>query len=244
MKAFGPASCDSVAADQSADKAAHSKELLLISAAYFTLYDFLLTQMNFFDYFQLAIIALFLLIIVVKTFYLRRRKINPIVIGGGKRGLLLIIEILAFAVLIAWMVEIVLYAVHSSFRIFPAPLDSSLINSLLTKVVGVILITIGLILFLIAYVSFGDSWRVGFDVKTPGALVTKGVFSITRNPIYLFLDLWFVGAFLINGTLVFLIMAILAIGVQHWQILQEEAFLTNLYGQPYRDYCVRTRRYF
>ncbi len=200
--------------------------------------------MNFFDYLQIASVVLFLLIILMKTMFLRlRRNINPIVIGGGKRGLVLIVEVVAFTALVLWMIEVILYAVHSEFHISPWPFDVVVINSYLLKVAGAILIITGLVLFSLAYVSFGDSWRVGFDVKTPGALVTSGIFSVTRNPIYLSLDLWFIGIFLINGTLNFLILAGLALAVQHWQILQEEAFLTNLYGQPYRDYCGRTGRY-
>ena len=200
--------------------------------------------MSFFDYFQIAGAALFILIILVKTLYLRlKRNINPIAIGGGKTGLLLVVEIFAFATLLAWMIEILLYAFHSDFHIFPSPLDIQLIDSPVAKLLGVVLITLGCVLFIMAYVSFGDSWRVGFDVKSPGALVTTGVFSLTRNPIYLFLNLWFIGTFLINGRVIFLVLAILAVVVQHWQILQEEAFLTNLYGQPYRNYLARTGRY-
>jgi hypothetical protein len=44
--------------------------------------------MSFFDYFQIASVALFALIIFVKTLYLLlKRNINPIAIGGGKTGL-------------------------------------------------------------------------------------------------------------------------------------------------------------
>lgn len=200
--------------------------------------------MTFFDYFLLFSVALFLLIILLKTLYLRiKRNINPIVVGGGKRGLPLVVEILAFTALLAWLLEIILYAIHSDFYLFAGPLDMRLIDSDFARIAGVVLILLGQVLFFLAYVSFGDSWRVGFDVKTPGALVTRGVFSFTRNPIYLSLDLWFIGTFLINGTLIFLIFAILALVVQHWQILQEESFLLNLYGQPYRDYLSRTGRY-
>jgi protein-S-isoprenylcysteine O-methyltransferase Ste14 len=56
--------------------------------------------------------------------------------------------------------------------------------------------------------------------------------------------LWFVGIFLINGTLIFLVFAVLAIAVLHWQILQEEDYLLKLYGQPYRSYCAKAARYF
>jgi protein-S-isoprenylcysteine O-methyltransferase Ste14 len=200
--------------------------------------------MNFFDYFQVASILIFTFILVAKILYLRlSRNVNPIAIGGGKKGIVLAVELVSFAALIAWIAEVLLYAFHAGFRIFPSPLDMQLINSPLAKVIGAGLSSLGLVVFAMAYVSFGDSWRVGFDVKSPGALVTTGVFSFTRNPIYLCLDLWFIGTFLINGTLIFLIFALLAVAAMHWQIRQEETFLANLYGQPYRDYCARTARY-
>ena len=200
---------------------------------------------GFFDYFQIVSLIVTVLIIVAKASYLFWfRGINPIAIGGGKKGFLLAVELIAITGLLVWLIEVLLYALHSDFRIFPAPLDHQLIDSPIARLIGVILTTIGLSIFLLAYLSFGDSWRVGFDVKSPGALVTNGIFAVSRNPIYLFIDLWFVGTFLINGALIFLIFAIAAIAVQHWQIRQEESFLLQLYGQPYQSYCKRTGRYF
>jgi protein-S-isoprenylcysteine O-methyltransferase Ste14 len=200
--------------------------------------------MTFFDKFQIVSLVLFLLIVASRVvLMLTTRGINPIAIGGGKKGLVFIVELLAFGGLLAWMAEIVLYAVHSDFHIFPAPLNMVLIDSDAARIIGTVLIIVGLFVFLFAFVSFGDSWRVGFDVKTPGKLVTGGIFAFSRNPIYLFLDLWFVGIFLINGRLVFLIFAVLTLVVIHWQILQEEAFLNKLYGQPYEEYLKRTGRY-
>ena len=200
--------------------------------------------MNFFDYFQVTSVAIVLLIFVGRASYLRfRRNINPIAIGGGKKGVLLAVELVAIVGFVVWMTGVLLFGLHSSFRIFPSPLDSQLINFLPAKIAGVALVTSGLVIFGSAYASFGDSWRVGFDEKKPGALVTSGTFALSRNPIYVFLDLWFTGVFLIDGTLIFLIFALLAVAVLHWQILQEEKFLVRLYGQPYRSYCAKTGRY-
>ena len=199
---------------------------------------------TFFDYFQIASVAVVVVIIVGKASYLLFVKgINPIVIGGGKKGFSRALELIAVVGLLVWIVEVLLSAFHASLRIFPSPLNSRLLNFFPAKCTGVALITLGLLLLTVSYVSFGDSWRVGFDVRRPGVLVTTGIFALSRNPIYVFLDLWFVGIFLINGTLIFLIMALLAIAFLHWQILQEEEFLLQLYGQPYRSYCVQTGRY-
>ena len=200
--------------------------------------------MTFFDYLQIASVVIFLLVITSRAVYMiASRGINPIVIGGGKKGLVRIVELLAFGGLVLWMIEFVLYAVHADFHIFPAPLNQILIDSQISRIIGAALVFIGLLFFLGAFVSFGDSWRVGFDIKTPGKLVTGGIFAFSRNPIYLFLDLWFIGVFLMNGRLIFLIFAILTLIVIHWQILQEEAFLSKLYNEPYHQYRSQTGRY-
>ena len=200
--------------------------------------------MSFYDYFQISAAIAFLLILVGRALHMiLNRKINPIAIGGGKRGFRLAFELISFSGLVVWVVETFLYALHSNVRLFPWPLDVQLIDSEPARIAGVVLITLGLIIFVLAFVSFGDSWRVGFDVKTPGALVTTGLFAFTRNPIYVFLDLWFLGTFLINGRLIFLIFVLLAFAVIHWQILQEEDFLRKLFGQKYEEYLKKTGRY-
>jgi protein-S-isoprenylcysteine O-methyltransferase Ste14 len=205
----------------------------------------MLRAMNFFDYFELASIAAAVFIFVVRASYLLFVKdINPIAIGRGKKGFQLAFELIAFAGLGVWMMEVVLCALHSSFHIFPPPLDSRIVESFIAKAIGCALVTSGLILFTLAFVSFGDSWRVGFDVRTPGKLVTNGVFAVSRNPIYVSLGSFFGGAFLIYGTLGFLIFVALAAVAIHWQILREEKFLFKLYGEPYRSYCAGTARYF
>jgi protein-S-isoprenylcysteine O-methyltransferase Ste14 len=176
--------------------------------------------------------------------YLRMyRNINAIAIGQGKQGLTLALELIAFAGLVVYVAEIFTYALHAGFRIVPSILHQPFVDTLAVNIAGVCLIVMGFVFFILAFVSFGDSWRVGVDVKRPGALVTSGIFAYSRNPIYVFLALWFFGSFLINGTLIFLIFAVLATALLHWQTLQEERFLLKLYGKPYQDYLARTARY-
>jgi len=200
--------------------------------------------MTLFDYFQIAIIAIVIAIIFTKAAYLRiSRNITAIVAGRDSRGLARVFEIAAFAGLVFWMVEVLSYALHSSVRILPEAFHYQLFDSFPAQIAGVLLISGGLIVFIFAFFNFGDSWRVGVDYETPGALVTRGIFSLTRNPIYVFIDSWFIGIFLINGTLIFLVLAVLAIAAQHWQILREEAFLKQRYGEAYERYRQQTARY-
>jgi len=200
--------------------------------------------MSFFDYFQIATVATVVFIILSKAGYLRfGRKINAIVAGRDSRGLSRVFELAAFGGLIFWMIEILLYAFHSGAQVLPRDFHYQLFDNFAAKIAGVVLVTGGLVIFVLAFFDFGDSWRVGVDYKTPGALVTKGIFSVTRNPIYVFIGSWFIGIFLINGTVIFLVFAVLAVMAQHWQILREEKFLTKRHGESYQHYRETTPRY-
>ena len=200
---------------------------------------------GFLDYFQISILVLFLFVLVGRALYLRiSQNINPIAIGRGKRGFRLFFEIYAFAGLTVWMIELFLSSLNVTFRIFPRSVSTPLFDSTILKLFGVAFLISGFVIFVLAFVSFGNSWRVGVDERTPGELVTSGIFAISRNPIYVFLNFWFIGVCIIHGTLIFMIFALLAVAHLHYQILQEEKFLIQRYGQAYEDYCARTGRYF
>ena len=200
--------------------------------------------MSFFDYFQITIVATVLFIIVVKASYLFfARNIVPIVVARSGNALSRVLEALAFFGLIFWLVLVVSYGLHWRFEILPQMLHYELFDATTAKIAGVGLVSLGLIVFVLAFFNFGDSWRMGIDRKAPGALVTRGIFSVTRNPIYVFINSWFIGTFLINGTIVFLVFAVLAFAVQHWQIVREEKFLKQRYGKPYESYLNKTPRY-
>ena len=101
----------------------------------------------------------------------------------------------------------------------------------------------GLLVFAFALWTFADSWRIGIDRNTPGALVTSGIFAWTRNPIYVALDLMFFGTFLVQGRAIFLALALALAGLLHYQIRREEKYLAGSYGDAYRAYCGRVGRY-
>lgn len=201
-------------------------------------------MIKFFDYFQIMSLFFFLFVFVGRTLYLRfSQNINPITLGAGKKGLQRIVEFSFFVGLLIWMAEVLLYSLHTEFYIFPLPLRTQLIDSLLAKLIGLILVIIGFIIFIRSLISFGNAWRVGIDEKTPGGLITTGIFAFSRNPIFIFIDFYFIGTFLINGTLLFLFFAILVVLGLHYQILQEEKSLLRTYGQKYQNYCAETGRY-
>ena len=97
--------------------------------------------------------------------------------------------------------------------------------------------------FIMTVRHFGESFRVGIDTDKPGKLVTGGMFSVSRNPIYVFFLLFFAGLFLVHRNAVVLVgWAALALAI-HRQILREEKFMAAHYGADYEVYRKKVRRY-
>jgi protein-S-isoprenylcysteine O-methyltransferase Ste14 len=109
--------------------------------------------------------------------------------------------------------------------------------------VGVSLCIVGLLLLLLSLVSFGRSFRVGIDLDHPDKLITTGVFALSRNPIYVAFWIIMLGEFLVVPNWLLLVYLGAATWLFHRQVLREEAYLTQQYGEEYSGYCARVRRY-
>ncbi|OBK19406.1 methyltransferase family protein [Mycobacterium asiaticum] len=109
--------------------------------------------------------------------------------------------------------------------------------------IGVACCAIAIVILVLSLVSFGRSFRVGIDVDRPGGLVTSGIFAVSRNPIYVAFFLFMVGQLLVFPNWVPLVYLFAATWLFHRQVLREEDFMRQHYGQQFVDYCRRVRRY-
>jgi protein-S-isoprenylcysteine O-methyltransferase Ste14 len=199
---------------------------------------------KFFGIFQLANLAFFLAVFIGRSLYLWfRQGINPVALGKGKTGLGRWLELLLLPWLGLWMLVVMLSAIPVAFQPFPVLWHPLWPDWLPAQLTGVLVILIGDGVFVWALISMGNSWRIGIDEKKAGALTTNGIFAFSRNPIFAFIDLYFLGTFLVNGGPVFLAFAVITSLGLHYQILQEEKFLSGRYGEAYRDYCRQAGRY-
>jgi protein-S-isoprenylcysteine O-methyltransferase Ste14 len=199
---------------------------------------------NGFGVFQIAAHAVFLALVAGRTLALRMRDgINPIVHGAGKSGARRAAELLVPVGFAFWVVEAVNHALGPRAFWLPAGAYEPLSDAAHAKVAGVVLTAFGLVLFAGALLTCGNFWRVGFDELSPFELISHGVFAVSRNPIFVFMNLYAVGGLLINSTPVFLAIAVLAAAGAHFQILQDERFLAGLYGRAYEEYRAKTGRY-
>ena len=80
---------------------------------------------------------------------------------------------------------------------------------------------------------------------TPSTLMQSGFFAYSRNPIYVCMTLLLIGSGLLSGTYWSLIVPVVfVLGVQQIWILKEEENMEAAFGQHYRDYKQRVRRWF
>jgi protein-S-isoprenylcysteine O-methyltransferase Ste14 len=87
--------------------------------------------------------------------------------------------------------------------------------------------------------------RTPVDPRRPtSALVTNGVFKVSRNPIYLGMVLFCLGlSFLIHSLWFMALAAALAAVLQKGVIAPEETYLEQKFGVAYRQYKASVRRW-
>ena len=191
--------------------------------------------MNLQNILSVCAFVAFVGIVLIRAAMMRRKGINALVFGvTDKSDFLLVPMVLAIA-----------YTVLANT--FGLPMWEPLIKPFWETVIpgwaGLTLCGLAIIGFVLTLASFGDSFRVGIDEETPDKLVTTGMFSISRNPIYVCFLLFFTGLFLIHRNIVIAAAVILFALAIHRQILREEKFLKSHYGAEYEAYCKKVRRY-
>ena len=109
---------------------------------------------------------------------------------------------------------------------------------------GFLLCGIGIAGTFAAQMAMGSSWRIGVDPAERTELVTGGVFSLCRNPIYTLMAIAWIGFALLVPTWLMAASGVLLIaGLQVQVRLVEEPHLLRSHGEPYRAYARRVGRF-
>ena len=88
-----------------------------------------------------------------------------------------------------------------------------------------------------------DSWRAGIPEKDKTELVTTGIYRYSRNPAFLGFDFMYIGVLLMYSNPLTAVFSLFAIITLHLQILQEEQYLTDMFGITYQKYMEQVHRY-
>lgn len=115
-------------------------------------------------------------------------------------------------------------------------------NPILRKI-GWIFLILSLIIVWISQTQMSDSWRIGIDENNSTKLVTNGMFSISRNPIFLGIMIANIGLFLVIPNAFTLLIISLSTTSINTQIRLEEEFLRREFGNDYINYAKKVRRW-
>jgi protein-S-isoprenylcysteine O-methyltransferase Ste14 len=103
-----------------------------------------------------------------------------------------------------------------------------------------IIVILGCIIFLLgAFVYF--KWEIFWHKTYKGQLVTGGIFQYIRHPHYTSLLIVGFGLALFFYSVFSLIIAVIAIPIMIWSIIDEEKLLITQYGETYKEYMEKVR---
>ena len=180
----------------------------------------------------LLVLALFYGIYFAKMLAQKRQGIQTNQIGQRKEKSLHRVEVL-MGVATAGVPAAQLLSVALGWSLMP---DGA-------RFTGFCLGLLGDLIFLVSVLRMRDSWRAGIPKKSQTKLVTSGIYKFSRNPAFLGFDLQYTGVLLLYFNPLTVLFSVFAAVMLHLQILQEERYLTGVFGAPYEQYKKQVRRY-
>jgi len=139
---------------------------------------------------------------------------------------------------------LVVAAILGGFALHFVPLPIPL-PFLAARLAGALLIAAGIALALAGMGALVRGGTTPFPHHRSTALVVEGVYRISRNPIYLSMAVVLAGVAVAARSGWHLLMLALVVAVfDRAQIPREERYLEARFGDSYRDYARRVRRWF
>ncbi|HEX4852058.1 MAG TPA: isoprenylcysteine carboxylmethyltransferase family protein [Puia sp.] len=124
------------------------------------------------------------------------------------------------------------------------PLDRSFFYSTIAANLGIVFIICSIAFGIPAFIQFVRTKNSVIPIRPASSLQTKGIYSITRNPMYMGLLLLYSGVAITKGNWwSLMLIPLLIVIVQFLIIKREEAYLEREFGDDYSDYKKRVRRW-
>lgn len=190
--------------------------------------------MSYYQISALALLTVYYAAYLTKLFGQRRKGIKTVQLGKGEksRRTVIVENILQITSCVAIVAEGVSIIFNSGWGL-PS----------LLRITGIFCTGCGTIIFILAMVTMRDSWRAGIPTTDETKLVTKGIYRISRNPAFLGFDLVYLGVGIAFFNVVLAVITLMGIVVLHHQILEEENFLSKVFGPEYETYKKQVGRY-
>lgn len=125
--------------------------------------------------------------------------------------------------------------VLTTFGLFIIPFFLKIrLHGLLT-ISGFCLLIMAFVLYIISIIQFARPNSKGLN--------TSGLYSLSRNPMYVAFFLYFLACCILTGSwILFMVLVVFQISV-HFLIISEERWCRKQFGDAYNDYFEKVRRY-
>lgn len=189
----------------------------------------------------LYLLAFVLIAFVLRSYLVwRRAGVNPVVFGRSDGPVDFIERVYRLPVVLIAVVA-VLFTFFPSVYQYTSPLVW--LERVYVKVAGLVLLTSSFIWISVAQIQMGTSWRIGIDQANRTDLVHSGLFTVSRNPIFLGMRAALVGFFLSIPNAFMMLAMVLGDVLMQIQVRLEEAHLAGHHGSEYAEYRGRVRRW-
>lgn len=124
-----------------------------------------------------------------------------------------------------------------------APFDDTVFRLQWIKIFGIVLLVIAQFFLVRSLRQFFQTKNTVVLIKPASTLQTSGIYSITRNPMYLGLVIAYLGlSCLIGNWWHLILLPVLFLVVQEYIIKSEEKYLVREFGSEYDEYRNKVRR--
>ena len=168
----------------------------------------------------------------------KRTGVKPITFGNSDSAHDYIGRV--FTGLLGLIAAVIIIYWHGDFYDFLLP--ARYIEIFHIQMLGIAICAISFLWTVIAQSQMGDAWTIGIDEAKSTELVVKGLFGVSRNPIFLGMILTLIGFFFLMPNAITLLVMVTGYFMIQLQFRLEEDFLLKQHGDLYVDYKLRTRR--
>jgi|WetSurMetagenome_2_1015567.scaffolds.fasta_scaffold106797_2 protein-S-isoprenylcysteine O-methyltransferase Ste14 len=124
------------------------------------------------------------------------------------------------------------------------PINKDFFNTSASTAIGIFLLAVCLAFDLPSLIQFFRTKNTIITIKSTNSLQTKGLYSISRNPMYTgLLCLYTSLAMFVGNWWTILLMPFVIFIIQSYVIRREESYLTRHFGQQFIEYTKHVRRW-
>jgi len=109
---------------------------------------------------------------------------------------------------------------------------------------GLALAVVGMTMTMVSQYQMGNSWRVGVDPRETTELISRGLFSVVRNPIFTGVMIGAAGLLMaVPNVMSALAVLSIVVGLELQVRAVEEPYLTRVHGHRYLSYARAVGRF-